>query len=82
MYIVGYVLKIKPINSFSWKSPKQSTTRIFLSLRGYYWQQTNPTIISSFLSKRYAASFLLFKKTHFDLRHRLKNKFLLMMSKN
>ena len=28
IYIVWFVLIIKPINSFSWKKPKQSTTRI------------------------------------------------------
>ena len=32
MYIVGYVLKIKPINYFSWKKAKQSTTHVTLIL--------------------------------------------------
>ena len=32
IYIVGYFLKIKPINYFSWKKAKQSTTHVTLIL--------------------------------------------------
>ena len=53
------LVQLSPLILLVGKKPKQSTTKIFLSLRGYYWQPKKKTHKIP----------IFCKKIHYELRH-------------